>query len=206
MNINQIGDVDTRIKNSDKKELTITLKKVSYIPSFCTNIVSITTSINDYKSELGNKGRVITLKNPKTKETLEFWKIFPPEHGYIGELEVFKRIPNSTGSVNFKNKHKVQMDINEFQFRLRHPNYQVTKKTSDVYEIILKGIEKKCQNCDISKINVKNINKSNPNKSTIRGERIYTEISSVNSRSYGGNEYWILIEDESTRMKWSIFI
>ena len=61
--------------------------------------------------------------------------------------------------MNVNNKQKFQMDINEFHFILGHPNYQVTKRTSEVYDIIMSGIEKKCQNCYIAKINVKNINK-----------------------------------------------
>ena len=128
------------------------------------------------------------------------------EHGYLGALEVVNRVPNVTGSVNVNNRQRFKMDINEFHCRLGHPNYQVTKKTDEVYDMIMTGTEKKCQNCDISKIHIKILNKTNPHKSTIRGERIYTDISSVKDRRYGGIEYWILIEDEATRMKWSIFI
>ena len=65
------------IKNSNDEVVTITLERVSYIPNFWTNIVSITTEIDNDKSELGNKGKVMTLTNPKTKVTLEFWNIFP---------------------------------------------------------------------------------------------------------------------------------
>ena len=50
-----------------------------------------------------------------------------------------------------------------------------------------------------------NMNKVNYHKSTIPGERIYTDISYIKQVSYGGSSNWILIVDECTKMKWSFF-
>ena len=79
------------------------------------------------------------------------------------------------------------VDINNFHSLLGNPNFVTTKRTADKYYIKLSGIEKKCQFCDISKIKTSNLNKVNDHKSRIIVERIYTDISSVNSSSHGGH-------------------
>ena len=41
--------------------------------------------------------------------------------------------------------------------------------------------------------------------SSIAGERMYIDISSIQQISFGGAQYWLLIVDEATKMKWSYF-
>ena len=60
--------------------------------------------------------------------------------------------------------------------------------------------------CSLEKISQKKINQENINKSTIPGERIYFDLSSVQSPSLGGKKYWLLDIDEETRFKWCRFI
>ena len=43
-------------------------------------------------------------------------------------------------------------------------------------------------------------------KTTIPGQRFYCDISSTQEKSYGGSQYWVIIVDETSRMKWSHFI
>ena len=35
---------------------------------------------------------------------------------------------------------------------------------------------------------------------------MYIDISSIKKRSYGGSKFWVLIVDDFTKMKWSIFL
>ena len=69
----------------------MTLVNVSYIPSFWRNLLSITKEINQEKAKLGNKGNVMTLTNPKDGHTIDFWNIFPSQHGFLGGLDVTSR-------------------------------------------------------------------------------------------------------------------
>ena len=43
-------------------------------------------------------------------------------------------------------------------------------------------------------------------KSTIPGDQMYLDISSMTQASLGGNKYWALILDEATRYKRSFFL
>ena len=63
-----------------------------------------------------------------------------------------------------------------------------------------------CVNCSLEKISQNKITQENTNKTTVPGERIYFDLSSVQSSSLGGNKYWLLAIDEATRFKWCRFI
>ena len=65
-----------------------------------------------------------------------------------------------------------------------------------------------CQSCLIGKAKREVINKESNNKSTIPGERLMIDISSVCGRhqkkkKVNGNCFWLLIVDKATSMKWS---
>ena len=91
MKIENIGKLDLNIRNKENQDNTLTLVNVSYIPTFWTNLLSITTAINQYESKLGNRGNIMTLTIPKDGITIEFWKIFPSQHGFLGGLDVTSR-------------------------------------------------------------------------------------------------------------------
>ena len=50
------------------------------------------------------------------------------------------------------------------------------------------------------------MSKDSVTKSTIPGERICFDISSVQQKSYGGSKFWLLIVDQCTDMSWSYFL
>ena len=58
----------------------------------------------------------------------------------------------------------------------------------------------------MSKARRKDLNKINTHKSNIPGERLYDDISYVNSLSLCKKRFWILFVDEYSRFKWSDFV
>ena len=63
-----------------------------------------------------------------------------------------------------------------------------------------------CNSCSLSKDRRKDLNKINTHKSNIPCERLYSEISYVNSLILGKKRFWILFVDEYSRFKWSNFV
>jgi len=62
------------------------------------------------------------------------------------------------------------------------------------------------EDCALAKARQKNVPKLNMNRSTIPGERLYLDISSIKANSLGGKKYWALAVDDATSMKWSFFL
>ena len=48
--------------------------------------------------------------------------------------------------------------------------------------------------------------KMNENKTKVKGEWLYVDISYVSAKSQGGANYWALAVDKATQNKWSFFL
>ena len=57
----------------------------------------------------------------------------------------------------------------------------------------------------LAKMQKKNVSKVAANVSKVAGERILLDISHIKQVSIGQRSIWILIEDQFSKMKWSIF-
>ena len=90
--------------------------------------------------------------------------------------------------------------------KTRHTANAYLQDTAKYYGIELSGTIPICVSCSIEKIRQKNIPKENANKSTIPGDRMYLDISSMTQVSSGGNKHWALMVDEVTRYKKSFFL
>jgi len=122
--------------------------------------------------------------------------------GHLLAVELILRISSEAAAVAMFGK----LDINKFHQTIGHANEQVTRATAQQLGIALRGTFEKYENCAISKIQRKNIPKGSINKSKDKGRRVYLDISSIQTNSYGGSKYWTLLVDEATCRVWSIFL
>jgi hypothetical protein len=99
-----------------------------------------------------------------------------------------------------------KVDINKFHKLLGHVGDQKLKTTARDFGIELKGEIAPCVSCKLAKAKKKAINKVAVNKSQVPMERLFVDIYSFNTSSLGGKYHWLLIVDEYTGMKWSMFL
>ena len=97
------------------------------------------------------------------------------------------------------------MDINIAHYIFGHPSEATTILTAKTYGWTLTGKLEKCDKCTLAKIRQRNLNKE-ASPSSKKGERLYINISSIKRHSYGGSKFWVLIVDDFTKMKWSLFL
>ena len=100
------------------------------------------------------------------------------------------------------------MIVDDLHLRLGHVNARFTSNTAKaIYgsDYIQKtGLT--CIDCGIAKIKRTTLHKVNVNRSKITGEIIYVDISRVNTESFSGNVFWVLVVDDETGYKWSVFV
>lgn len=65
---------------------------------------------------------------------------------------------------------------------------------------------KPCESCSSGKGRQSNMPQTTNRKLSEAVECLYIDISSINTQTIGENEYWIMIVDDHTKMKWVIFI
>ena len=101
-----------------------------------------------------------------------------------------------------------QVKMNKLRFHnlTGHAGLHVMKDTAKHYKLELTGEIEKCVHCAVEKIRKKNIAKVNENKSSIPGERMYLDISSMKHDSQGGKKHWAMLVDEATGYKKSFFM
>jgi hypothetical protein len=63
-----------------------------------------------------------------------------------------------------------------------------------------------CEFCAVAKSKQKATKKINSSPVEKPGECIYMDISFIQAVGLGGSKFWCLLVDESTKMKWSIFL
>ena len=91
--------------------------------------------------------------------------------------------------------------------QLGHPSMRTVQKTSRDMGIKLENEdENNCESCALSKAKRVNLRKYNTNPVFNPGNRIYLDTSWIKYPSGGGNNYWVLLVDEFTKMCWSLFI
>jgi hypothetical protein len=78
------------------------------------------------------------------------------------------------------------------------------KKTTNIQGLKLKGEFKFCE-VDEERQKM-NVNRKWKGGSQVSGERIYLDISSIKSESYGGSCFWALVVDDHTDYCWSLFL
>ena len=87
-----------------------------------------------------------------------------------------------------------------------HAGHHLMDATAKYYKVDLTGKVNNCLSCSLEKIRQKNIPKKNEDKSKNPGERTYLDISSMRKPSMGGRQHWVMLVDEATKYKKSIFL
>ena len=87
-----------------------------------------------------------------------------------------------------------------------HASEEVLWATAKTYGWTVSGKFEACADCQLSNVQQKGVQKATQESSTVPGERIFMDITSVKVTSYGGNRFWLVVVDDATGMTWSVFL
>jgi hypothetical protein len=91
--------------------------------------------------------------------------------------------------------------------KLGHPHQTIVTETAKKYGWNIKPpIDATCTSCAKGKAKRKKIAKVAKYVATMKGGRIFLDISSIYVQSKGGNKYWLLLQDDFTNCIWSFFL
>ena len=182
----------------------LTLRNVGYIPDFCVSLFSITRGLLA-DCDLGNIGLAITLT--KRDKLLAFDELVWSDHGYVCGKTLEPVVGNvALGVLGVKNKKR--MSLKDLHAQLGHPSMRYTRNTAlKIYgDKMFYDANWNCEDCALGKIARKAIAKKSTSKSTVPGQRLFVDISSVSTSSFGGSKFWVLAVDEYSNKKWCGFI
>ena len=193
--------IGTRLGNAIQqgKQIPVALKKYKQVPGLWVNLFSLTAAIKDGWS-LGSKGKAIMLSKGKTK--LIFDKIIPSGDGYICAIDIVPKVESA--SVLLASGSSI--DINKFHQIFNHYGEETLKLTAAAHNVKLIGQLKPCFFCATANARQQPVSKSTGSKATRKGEQIYIDISSIKFKSFGGNQFWLLVLDDCSGKSWSFFL
>ena len=87
-----------------------------------------------------------------------------------------------------------------------HAGHHLMDATAKYCKVNLTGKVNNRLSCSLENIQQKNIPKKDQDKSYMRGERMYLDISSMRKPSMGGRQCWAMLVDEAIKYKKSFFL
>jgi Reverse transcriptase (RNA-dependent DNA polymerase) len=205
-----IGKFHGTIIQQDGKRLDLVLNDVLYIPDLWLNLISVTKALKSPNTQLSSTGELIKINfmdDDQTQyEEMIFDKIFTTGNGQLLGVEIIPKDKSANTDVSLLTQTQKQYEFEYFHEILGHPNENVVKHTAQTYNIKLTEPRLPCKSCAAAKQRKAPIPKVAKRTVTNMGERINIDISYINSPSFGGNKYWLLIQDSYTDYLWSFFI
>ena len=195
LNAEKIGKIRLNVQQVDGTQKEIVLEKCKYVPGLTLNLFSILKAL-DNQWNISNEGTKIKLK--KMNDQIVFDRIITTDTGIVAGVNM---VPKQQ-----EDKLNKAIDINSLHAILGHPSEIITRNTAKANDIKITGNMQQCHECALAKIKQQKIARTTNNKSTIPGERLCIDISSVKNASYGGAKFWLMIIDDATRMCWSTFL
>ena len=203
MEATKIGSLRCDVEQVNGKTFQVVLQDVKYVPELWVNLFSINKALkNGFK--IGNEGIIIHLT--KGNATLTFDRILNTKNGFVTGAKLNPIVIESAGSAIDPEKVEIKVDINRIHKIVGHCGEEALRATANHYNWTLSGKFEVCQECAIAKARQKNTNKEWKGGSQNPGERLYIDISSIATESFGGSKFWTLIVDDCTNFCWSYFL
>ena len=192
------GDFKGTVIQQDGTKVNITLSDVLFVPDLCMNLLSLIKAISNPKTNLKNQGPLLSLE-VNGQFTIVFDQIFKTGSGQLLGVNISPRCETAYLSTT-----SIPMDLLHKQ--LGHANEQVVKSTAQSLGINIKGLSLPCVHCAIGRTKKKSVPKVNFKLAESKGERLAIDVSYVSTPSFGGCNYWLLIQDEFTSYIWTLFL
>ena len=97
-------------------------------------------------------------------------------------------------------------NINKLHVELSHPSKSITHTTAKALGIQVTDTFMSCEDCTLSEAKQQTVSKKAVPWSKILGERLFFDISSLSTPTFGSKKHWLLIVDDSSNFSWHFFL
>ena len=97
-------------------------------------------------------------------------------------------------------------NINNLHVELGHPSKSIICATTKALGIQVTSTFKPCDDCDLGKMKQQAVSKKAVPCLKILGERLFFDIISPSTPTFGSKQHWLLVVDNSSNFIWSFFL
>jgi hypothetical protein len=179
---------------------SVTMADVLYVPELMMNLFSLTKTLQNTQICFERIGKYMAFTINGNK--LVFNKEVKGGSRVLLGVDIFpisndKLVEHAAAIISHERLHE----------KLGHPHQTIVTETSKKYGWNIKlPTDATCTSCAKGKPKRNKIAKVAKNDATMKGGRIFMDISSINVKSKGGNTFWLLLQDKFTSCLWSFFL
>ena len=198
------GKIDVIIQQKNGDTISMTLTNVLCTPELGYNLVSLTKAflVGGYKLAGDKNG----LQLRKGDVEFTFDRVIQSGTGVLLGVEMIKVQQEKPETAAVVLAEGTKVSYAKMHALLGHVGEDRIRATAKKLKLQLTGRVSKCEDCAVSKARQTNLNQEAENKSTVPGQRLLFDISSIKGKSYGGAKFWLLVIDEATDYCMSIFL
>jgi transposase InsO family protein len=197
----RVGKKRCTVVQKDGSTLDVVLTGYKHVPSLWVNLFSIPRALEG-GFNIGNKGKTIFIFKDQMK--IEFDRTITTGKGSVMAVDMMPRVEHANPAASIDQGSR--MEINKFHKLVGHPSEETLRNTAKFYGLQLVGKVQVCEDCKVANARQKDVAKETHNQSDKPGERLFIDISSIKTESYGGRKFWLLIVDDCTDVAWSAFL
>jgi hypothetical protein len=171
--LTKIGKIHLKLKNSRGKDAEVTLEDVKLVPNLRVNLLSLTLGMRK-GWKLESFDEFLTVR--KDGQMIPFDHKIPLGMSFLSCAEV---IQEDKAMIVCPRK---QYDFKTFHDLLGYYSIKNTRKTAARLGVRLTGRISTCEDCLLSKMRRKNINKMSLGRSKVPGEQFLIKISCIKRR------------------------
>ena len=195
-------NVDVITKNGD---VTSAALRVKVIPGMKQKLFSFTQAMLDGWTMQGGQtkqGELFIAPTHEDHKPIIFYRVLKAGNSVLLAAKMVIRNPEEVNSAIVNGKQSKEY----FHRVTGHAGHHLMDATAKYYKVDLTGKVNNCLSCSLEKIRQKISQEKNEDKCENTGERMYLDISSMRKPSMGGRQHWVMLVDEATKYKKSLFL
>ena len=182
------------------EEQVHTLWHVKFCPLAGANLFSLMCKLLQGNKISSNKTNNIVVNTPSGNIVLDHW--IKTHDGWVTGVNF---IWNSIDERELSAIALIKQNINNLHVELRHPSEAIMRSTTKYLGIQVTSMFNPCEDCTLGKAKEWVVSKKAVPCPQILGERLFFDISSPSTLTFGGKHHWLLVIDNCSDYCWSFF-
>ena len=195
------GKLRVTVRQVNGQEQVHTLWPVQFCPSAGANLFLLTCKLlrgHKISSDDANNIVVIT---PISNIILDRWN--KTRDGWVAGVDFIRNAVNEKAVTATA---LIKQDINDLHVELGHPSEAITRSTAKSFGIQVTDTFRPCEDRTLGKAKQQVVSKKAVPCSQILGERLFFDISSTSTPTFGAKRHQLLVFDDYSDFSWSFFL
>ena len=195
------GKLQVMVHQVNGEEQVHTIWPVKFCPSTGANLLSLMCELSQGNKISSDKTKNIVVNTLGGDIVLDCQ--IKTHDGWVAGVDFLQ---NSINKRAVSATALIKQNINDLHVELSHPSEAIMRSTTKSLRIQVTGTFKPYEDCTLGKAKQQAASKKAVPHLQVFGERLFFDISSPSSLTFGGKCHWLLVIDDCSNYCWSFFL